>query len=251
MEKTELYANARQYFFTGRYTQKEISKLAGVPERTLRNWVKEGNWHRLRENAGIAPAVILENFVNQLVEMQNHIAGRTKGYRFPKPEEAETQRKLFYCIINMKRYPTAEITSFGTGLAPVTDIVSPGEPALASEEQQMSFQEPLRTQFMPYESDGLEIIYHRLTSFEEDLEKAQHQLLIDEKEFAAGGHEAAKSGNDTATAPPFLPHHHHTAEASTIITPILTKTIPSMPDNAPPIWPAFSAAFSSRPSHPP
>ncbi len=79
--KNEFYEDVRQLYFTGKYTQKEISKTTGVPERTIRNWVKDGHWVRLRENANSAPAVMLENFINQLVELQNTISNRPPGDR--------------------------------------------------------------------------------------------------------------------------------------------------------------------------
>jgi len=236
MKKTELYANAREYYFSGKYTYKEISKLTGVPERTLRNWIKEGNWHRLREDAGIAPAVILENFVSQLVEMQNNISSRPFGRRYPNAEEAEIQRKLFSCIINMNHYPTNTIAALGKGMAPVTDIVAQGEPALESEIEQLPIQEPLRSQFMPYENDNIEIMYRVAKEAPDPDVEIDYQAFMEATDIATGGREVAKSGNGTATDPDLPPDHNTTDEAPAILVPLIGKMASAILNNAANTW---------------
>jgi transposase len=87
-------------------TQKEIAELVGVSERTVYAWIHQYAWDKLRLAAYQAPATIADNLCSQLVELQNAIATREPGKRFPTPPEAETSRKLVNALEKMKKYPS-------------------------------------------------------------------------------------------------------------------------------------------------
>jgi len=97
---------AREYYFSGSMTQKEIARAVGVDEKTIYRWIKKEAWDKLKHAAQTMPAIISDNFCSQLVEMQNYIAGREEGRRFPTIQEAETMRKLVLCITRMKDTPS-------------------------------------------------------------------------------------------------------------------------------------------------
>lgn len=200
--KQDAYNDVRRLFFSGNFTQVEISEEAGVPTRTIRNWIKEGCWYRLRENANRAPAVLTENFINQLVEMQNYIARREPAYRFPTPKEAEIQCRLLNCIMRMNTYPVEMIQQFADNLRPVTDLVFEGDlPANAEEKQ-----EALRAQFDAYEphldplppqaaNEDQEIVQdYDYQDFESEYTEAESG-----QKAATRGNEEAESGNEEAT----------------------------------------------------
>eukprot|EP01041_Mallomonas_annulata_P016797 gene16797-34899_t len=85
------------------YTQQQVADAIGVCVRTIHNWVKQHAWDRLRLATHQAPALIADNFSSQLVELQNNIAAREPGNRYPTTQEMEIMRKLTVCIANTKK----------------------------------------------------------------------------------------------------------------------------------------------------
>ena len=97
---------ARQLYLTQGMTQKEIAAEVGVSERTIYTWVHQYAWNKLKLAAYQAPLIISNNLNSELVELQNHIASREAGMRFPTPQEAEVIRKLIGCMETMKKHPS-------------------------------------------------------------------------------------------------------------------------------------------------
>ena len=89
----------------GNTTQKSIAASVGVSERTMHSWIKDNGWNRLRHASRTAPAIIAENMFSQVVELQNDIASREEGKRYPTMQEAELTRKLCLSIDRMKSAP--------------------------------------------------------------------------------------------------------------------------------------------------
>ncbi len=98
--------NARHLYLNCGLTQREIATQVGISERTLFNWVRQYAWDRLKRAAYQAPAMIAENLCSQLVELQNSIASRETGKRFPTKDEAEITRKLLAGLDKVKKYPS-------------------------------------------------------------------------------------------------------------------------------------------------
>ena len=96
---------ARLMYMAGDNTQRSIAKTLKVSERTLYTWIKTEGWDRLRQAARQAPAVIAENIFSQIVELQNDIASREEGKRYPTMQEAELTRKLVLSVDKMKNAP--------------------------------------------------------------------------------------------------------------------------------------------------
>ncbi len=78
----------------------------GVSERTIYTWIHQYAWDKLKRAAYQAPATISENLCCELIELQNAIARRQPGMRYPTPQEAEVIRKLIGSIERMKKYPS-------------------------------------------------------------------------------------------------------------------------------------------------
>ncbi len=97
---------ARHLYLALGKTQKEIALEVGVSERTIYTWVHHYAWHKLKVAALQAPATITDNLCSQLVEMQNMIAAREPGKRFPSQQEMDVMRKLVLSIDTMKKSPS-------------------------------------------------------------------------------------------------------------------------------------------------
>ncbi len=103
MTLTEQKKQALELYVNQSFTQQQVADAVGVCIRTVRNWVKQHAWDRLRLATHQAPALIADNFSSQLVELQNNIASREPGKRIPTLQEMEIMRKLTVCIANTKK----------------------------------------------------------------------------------------------------------------------------------------------------
>jgi hypothetical protein len=126
--KYKAHQAAHILYFDGNYSQKEIAQKSEVSGRTIANWIREGCWEQLRSNALLAPMFILNNFIQQLSELQLNIAHRDELHRIPNVYEAELQRKLLRCILDMSKFPTELIKSYAACAAPISDIVEEDAP---------------------------------------------------------------------------------------------------------------------------
>ncbi len=106
MEKKK---QAQQLYMAGGKSQKEIAETVGVSERTVHTWIHQYEWDKLRLAAFRAPVTIADNFCAQLVELQNDIATRPPGKRYPTLEEAEVSRKLIAALEKIKKYPSLSL----------------------------------------------------------------------------------------------------------------------------------------------
>src|SRR4051812_23110963 len=104
--KIDKKQQAQFIYMTEGSSQKEIAEKVGVSERTVHTWVHRYAWDKLRLASFLAPATIADNLCSQLVELQNTIAAREPGNRFPTMQEAEVTRKLITCLEKMKKYPS-------------------------------------------------------------------------------------------------------------------------------------------------
>lgn len=82
---TERQQSARHLYLAGGKTQREIALEVGVSERTIYTWIHHFAWNKLKQATLQAPATIADNLSSQLVEMQNAIAAREPGKRYPTP----------------------------------------------------------------------------------------------------------------------------------------------------------------------
>jgi len=88
---------AREMCLAGYKTQKEIALALGVSERTIYTWIHQNNWDKQRamQHQLLTPR---ENCTIQLLELQEAIAARMPGSRYPTPAEADTQLLLINAI---------------------------------------------------------------------------------------------------------------------------------------------------------
>jgi DNA-binding XRE family transcriptional regulator len=93
---------ARNLYFQTGLTQAQIADLIGVSQKTVSLWVNENKWSLIKQRASQAPAVFLEQMNSELQEMNEVIASRPSGQRFPTVQEAEIRRKIMTSIAGIK-----------------------------------------------------------------------------------------------------------------------------------------------------
>jgi len=107
---------AKELFLTGKHQQKEIAKMVSVSEKTITRWVKVGKWEFLRSALTTTKESVLSNWYSQLAEINNNIAGREEGSRFPTSSESDRIIKISASIKKMETESgIADITSIATG----------------------------------------------------------------------------------------------------------------------------------------
>ena len=92
---------AFNFFFQTDLTQQQIADLLDVNRRTLHRWMKEGGWKRAKYAASHAPSVLIEQYYEQLGQMNLKIAARTEQ-PYPTKEESETIRRITATIKQMR-----------------------------------------------------------------------------------------------------------------------------------------------------
>jgi transposase len=90
-------------------TQREIAQIIGVSERTIYTWIRKYAWDKLRQATCQAPAMIAENLCSQLVELQNAIARREPGCRYPTKDESQIMHRLVIDIEKMQKSPSLSV----------------------------------------------------------------------------------------------------------------------------------------------
>jgi hypothetical protein len=93
MHPTQTKEQARKLFFQSDLTRTQIAEITGISQRTLFDWIKEGDWLRARANAASAPALIAESYYNQLTALNKKIA-RRHGEAYATLEESTIIRRL-------------------------------------------------------------------------------------------------------------------------------------------------------------
>jgi hypothetical protein len=95
-------AKARELYFNSNLNQSQIAALVGVSQRTISHYISENKWAQLKQRAEQMPAIFLDQMNNELQEINEAIASRPPGKRFPTPKEAETRRKIMYTMAGIK-----------------------------------------------------------------------------------------------------------------------------------------------------
>ncbi|MGL4520807.1 MAG: helix-turn-helix domain-containing protein [Phocaeicola sp.] len=83
-------------------TQAEIAERVGTSRVTIGKWIKNENWEMLKVSITITKEEQLKNLYRQLAELNDVIAQRPVGERFPSAGEADTISKLANAIKKME-----------------------------------------------------------------------------------------------------------------------------------------------------
>lgn len=74
--------------------QKEIAEQVGVTQKTMSKWVTEGKWDEVREAQASTRQETIRGLLAQMNELNQAIAGRAQGERYPTSKEADILSKL-------------------------------------------------------------------------------------------------------------------------------------------------------------
>jgi DNA-binding XRE family transcriptional regulator len=86
-------SHARGLYFQTQLSQQEIADRVGVNRKTLYLWINEEKWQEARLAAAQSPTILLHQYYQQLININEFIAARTDS-PFPTPKEADVIRKL-------------------------------------------------------------------------------------------------------------------------------------------------------------
>lgn len=89
---------AKILFTTQQLDQKAVAARVGVSENTMSKWVNDFNWKALRNRLATGKQQLLNDFYEELEELQNKIREREKGERYSNTKEADIKVKLTAAI---------------------------------------------------------------------------------------------------------------------------------------------------------
>lgn len=116
---------ARELYMQGGLTQQEIAEILNVNRKTVGLWIQQGQWRQLRIAAQQSPAMLLQDFYNQLAVLNETIHQRGG---IPTIEESVVQRRLIMNIQSFKQQPVSNYIQIYTELI---DHIGKQDPVLS------------------------------------------------------------------------------------------------------------------------
>jgi len=111
--KLDQQTQARELYLQGGLTQTQIAEILNVNRKTIGLWMQQGQWRQLRIAAQQSPAMLLQDFYNQLAVLNETI--HQKG-GIPTIEESIVQRRLIMNIQSFKQQPVSNYMQICTEL---------------------------------------------------------------------------------------------------------------------------------------
>lgn len=105
--KNEKLLQVRNLYFNTTMSQAQIADLIGISQKTVSLYITQNNWKLLKKRGTQLPSVFIEQMNCELQQMNNLIASRPDGQRFPTLQEAEIRRKIMYSISTIKERQSA------------------------------------------------------------------------------------------------------------------------------------------------
>ena len=65
---------AQELFISGAHTRKSMSELIGITEKTLRKWIDDGDWEKMKDLKGVTRSQLLQDSYAQLKAVNEKIA---------------------------------------------------------------------------------------------------------------------------------------------------------------------------------
>jgi transcriptional regulator with XRE-family HTH domain len=111
--KLDQQTQARELYLQGGLTQQQIAEILNVNRKTIGLWMQQGQWRQLRIAAQQSPAMLLQDFYNQLAVLNETV--HQKG-GIPTVEESIVQRRLIMNIQSFKQQPVSNYLQICTEL---------------------------------------------------------------------------------------------------------------------------------------
>ena len=90
LTNTQKHDFANVLYTRERLTQKEVAERVGVSPQTMTRWVKQEKWDEERNGYSVTREQQLKETYRQMTELNEVIAQRPKGERFPTSKEADS-----------------------------------------------------------------------------------------------------------------------------------------------------------------
>lgn len=130
-KQQQAFERAYQLFVETDMTQRAIAEMVGVGERTISAWVTDHDWRKDRAANTVTRPKIIRAFYSQIDEINQVIAEREEGKRYPQPKEADTIIKIQKAISALdKRY---DLPTYKTVLDEFVGWLHMHHPKVASE----------------------------------------------------------------------------------------------------------------------
>ena len=105
--ENEKLVQARNLYLLSDLTQAQIAAIVGVSQKTISQYISKNKWKLLKERANQVPAIALEQMNCELEDLNQVIASRPKGSRYPTMHEAEIRRKIMSSMATVKNRQSA------------------------------------------------------------------------------------------------------------------------------------------------
>jgi len=100
--KADKLNEARNLYFQTSLTQTQIAELIGISQKTVSVYIRENKWDILKHRAKQVPAVCLEQMNSELQELNETIASRPIGQRFPTLQEANIRLRIMASMATIR-----------------------------------------------------------------------------------------------------------------------------------------------------
>lgn len=108
---------ARMLYTKENLTQAEIAERVGVSRPTVNGWINKENWEQLKASITMTREEQLKSLYRQMAALNDAIAQKAQGERFPTSQEADIIAKLSASIRNMEtEIGLADVISVFSGL---------------------------------------------------------------------------------------------------------------------------------------
>ncbi|MCD6012459.1 MAG: helix-turn-helix protein [Flavipsychrobacter sp.] len=117
--ENEKRTQARNLYLQSDLTQAQIAQLTGVSQKTISQYISDNKWDLIKERAKQIPALFLEQMNSEIEEINQEIASRPIGKRYPTSREAEVRRKIICSMDAIK-----ERQSVGTHIQAIINFIA-------------------------------------------------------------------------------------------------------------------------------
>lgn len=93
---------AKTLYLRDNLLQKEICERVGCQQSTLSRWISNEQWDKQKVSILATKQMEINRMYLQIKELNDNIAAREEGCRFPNSKEADTQNKITAAIRNLE-----------------------------------------------------------------------------------------------------------------------------------------------------
>lgn len=93
---------AKTLYLRDNVTQKEIAERVGCQQSSLSRWIRDEQWDKQKVSILATKQMEINRMYLQIKELNDNIANREEGCRFPNSKEADTLNKITAGIRNLE-----------------------------------------------------------------------------------------------------------------------------------------------------